>query len=64
MTNYQHVKFTTCQKIKLYFYEILGTKFNKIFDKKNEIYEIYSKGKIQLIKELNILKIIRNLRNL
>ena len=46
MTNYQHVKFTTCQKIKLYFYEILGTKFNKIFDNKNEIYEIYSKGKI------------------
>ena len=50
--------------MKLYFYEIFGKKFQKYFDNKNEIYEIYHKGKLQLTKELNILKIIRNVRNL
>jgi hypothetical protein len=49
--------------VSLYFFEPFGF-CRCCFSKINKIYEIYEKGYKQLEKELNISKILRNLRNL
>ena len=44
-------------------FEQFGQYINCFFSRKNRIYEIYEKGQEKLTKELNIIKILRNIRN-
>ena len=63
-TNHRFIKFNLSQRFWLLFLENIGQYFTCCLDlSQNKLYRLYSKGVDQIEKELDIVKILRGLRN-